>query len=153
VKSPRERRLAGYPMWTEVGVWWTLLPRRGLERNGVSNIAGSMAVERGGAPGAPILLEADHHGRRGVTPSDYMGEVNGDLSSRASRSRMNAARRTRTSSPPTSASEISVLYHPALDEPGPRDLHMQFSHYQEVPRRKPKNRGRKERLRTWQSQV
>jgi len=86
-------------------------------------IAGSMAVKEAARLAHPVLLEPIMDVEV-VTPSDYMGEVIGDLSARRGKigGMTQAGRRACRGRERSPVRDVRLLDHAPLDEPGTRDL-------------------------------
>jgi len=115
--------LAGYPM---VDVKVELVDDRtttSIRAKWRSKIAGSMAVKEAARQAHPVLLEPMMDVEV-VTPSDYMGDVIGDLSARRGKigGMTQRAGAQVVAGDGAAVGDVRLFDHAALDEPGPRDL-------------------------------
>jgi translation elongation factor EF-G len=115
--------LAGYPI-IDVKVELVDGSYHDVDSNEMAfKIAGSMALKEGVRKAGAVLLEPIMDVEV-VTPSDYMGDIIGDLSSRGAGRGHDRARgcpRHRRLGP--ARRDVRLLHDAPLDEPGPRRLH------------------------------
>jgi len=100
-------------------------------------IAGSMAVKEAARRAGPVLLEPIMDVEV-VTPADYMGDVIGDLSSR--RGKIGGMTQRADAQIVAASVPLSEMFGYSTTlrsmSQGRAIYHMQFSHYQEVPKSK-----------------
>src|SRR5205823_3598238 len=129
--------LAGYPM-VDVKVELVDGSYHDVDSSEMAfKIAGSMAVKEAARRAGPVLLEPIMDVEV-VTPADYMGDVIGDLSSRRGKiggmTQRADAQIVAASVPRSEMFRYATTLRPMSQ--GRAIYHMQFSHYQEVPKSK-----------------
>src|SRR5438874_71589 len=129
--------LAGYPM-VDVKVELVDGSYHDVDSSEMAfKIAGSMAVKEAARQAHPVLLEPIMDVEV-VTPSDYMGDVIGDLSSR--RGKIGGVTERAGAQIVAASVPLSEMFGYSTTlrsmSQGRAIYHMQFSHYQEVPKSK-----------------
>ncbi len=129
--------LAGYPM-VDVKVELVDGSYHDVDSSEMAfKIAGSMAVKEAARQAGPILLEPIMDVEV-VTPADYMGDVIGDLSSR--RGKIGGVTERAGAQIVAASVPLSEMFGYSTTlrsmSQGRAIYHMQFSHYQEVPKSK-----------------
>jgi len=129
--------LAGYPM-VDVKVELVDGSYHDVDSSEMAfKIAGSMAVKEAARKAHPVLLEPIMDVEV-VTPSDYMGDVIGDLSSR--RGKIGGMTQRADAHVVAASVPLSEMFGYSTTlrsmSQGRAVYHMQFSHYQEVPKAK-----------------
>jgi elongation factor G len=129
--------LAGYPM-VDVKVELVDGSSHDVDSSEMAfKIAGSMAVKEAARQAGPVLLEPIMDVEV-VTPSDYMGEVMGDLSSR--RGKIGGMTQRADAQVVAASVPLSEMFGYSTTlrsmSQGRAIYSMQFSHYQEVPKSK-----------------
>jgi elongation factor G len=129
--------LAGYPM-VDVKVELVDGSYHDVDSSEMAfKIAGSMAVKEAARRASPVLLEPIMDVEV-VTPGDYMGDVIGDLSSR--RGKIGGVTQRSDAQVVASSVPLSEMFGYSTSlrsmSQGRAIYHMQFSHYQEVPKAK-----------------
>ena len=129
--------LAGYPM-VDVKVELVDGSYHDVDSSEMAfKIAGSMAVKEAARQAHPVLLEPIMDVEV-VTPSDYMGDVIGDLSSR--RGKIGGMTQRADAHVVAASVPLSEMFGYSTTlrsmSQGRAVYHMQFSHYQEVPKAK-----------------
>src|SRR5207248_2946333 len=134
---PRDGVLAGYPM-VDVKVELVDGSYHDVDSSEMAfKIAGSMAVKEAARQAHPVLLEPIMDVEV-VTPSDYMGDVIGDLSSR--RGKIGGMTQRADAQVVAASVPLSEMFGYSTTlrsmSQGRAIYSMQFSHYQEVPKAK-----------------